>query len=87
MMRTRHWLALLCLSAMIVPAFSAAPDEDIVVQVRKDGPEIVVEVDCPVRAPLLVVWNVLTDYDSMTSFISNVAYSTVCRSCDWVRRW
>ena len=55
MMRTRHWLALLCLSAMIVPAFSAAPDEDIVVQVRKDGPEIVVDVDCPVRAPFLVV--------------------------------
>ncbi len=60
-----------------VPAASAVSDEDIIVHVRKDGPEIVVEVDCPVRAPLRVVWDVLTDYDNMSRFLSHVQYSSV----------
>ena len=44
---------------------------------KKEGAEVVVEVDCPVRAPLLTVWDVLTDYDNMSRFISNLQYSGI----------
>lgn len=44
---------------------------------KKDGAEIVVEVDCPVRAPVRTAWEVLTDYDNMSSFISNLQYSVI----------
>ena len=77
MKRPRSWPAVLCLVAVAVSAASAVPDEDIVVHVRKDGAEIVVEVDCPVRAPLRMVWDVLTDYDNMSRFLSHVQYSSV----------
>jgi len=56
---------------------ATTPDEDIAVRVQKHGSEISVEVDCPVRAPTRVVWDVLTDYDHMTRYISNLAYSGV----------
>ncbi len=77
MTRFGPWLAVLWLAAVAVPAASAVSDEDIIVHVRKDGPEIVVEVDCPVRAPLRAVWDVLTDYDNMSRFLSHVQYSSV----------
>ncbi|MEO8303125.1 MAG: SRPBCC family protein [Betaproteobacteria bacterium] len=76
-MAVARWLAVVWLAAVAVPSASAAPDADIVVHVRKDGPEIVVEADCPVRAPSSVVWEVLTDYDNMSRFLSHVQYSSV----------
>jgi hypothetical protein len=75
--RQWRWLAMLLLAAIAFPAWSAAADDDIIVHVKKEGPEIIVDVDCPVRAPLPVVWSVLTDYDNMSSFISNLQYSSV----------
>jgi hypothetical protein len=36
-----------------------------------------VDVDCPVDAPLWLVWEVLTDYDHMAEFISNLEFSGV----------
>lgn len=54
--------------------------------VKKNGPEIVVDVDCPVRAPLSITWDVLTDYDNMSSFISNLQYSGVEARVDNVLR-
>jgi hypothetical protein len=77
MTRSGPWLAVLWLVAASVSAASAVSDEDIIVHVRKDGQEIVVEVDCPVRAPMQVVWDVLTDYDNMSRFLSHVQYSSV----------
>lgn len=56
---------------------AAADDGDIAVQVRKDGSTIHVEVDCPVRASPAVAWDVLTDYDNMAKFISNLTRSSV----------
>ena len=44
---------------------------------KKDGPTVVVEVDCPVAAPIEVAWEVLTDYDNMTSFLPNLEVSHV----------
>ena len=64
------------------PAHGALTDEDILVQVRKDGPVISVVVRCPVEAPTSILWDVLTDYDHMAGFISNLEYSHVERRAD-----
>src|SRR5258708_25625814 len=72
-----RWLALVFLFAGASTAWPAAPGSDIVVAVRKEGSEILVDVDCPVRAPLPVLWDVLTDYDHMSSLISTLEYSGV----------
>jgi hypothetical protein len=71
-------LAFAALAAML-PLCASALDSrlDIVVKVTKDGPNITVDVDCPVDAPWPVVWDVLTDFDHMAEFISNVAVSLV----------
>ena len=55
----------------------AVPEPDIVVNVTKEGPAYLIDVDCPVRAPLAVIWAVLTDYDNMHTFISNLQESRV----------
>ena len=70
-------LTALLLAVMPVCAWSLNADQDIVVHVEKDGPHISVEVDCPVDAPRSVVWEVLTDYDHMAQFVSNLDYSGV----------
>ncbi len=73
------WTVVTALALALVPVSArSAPDvQDIAVVVRKDGPVISVEVDCPVSAPLRVVWEVLTDYDHMAQFISNLELSEV----------
>ncbi|MEO8303284.1 MAG: SRPBCC family protein [Betaproteobacteria bacterium] len=68
--------------AVALPASSALPDADIAVRVTKVGSEIVVDVDCPVGAPAAVVWEVLTDYDNMTAYVSNLQYSGVLRRAE-----
>jgi hypothetical protein len=75
--RAWTWLVACWLAALSVSGWAAIADEDIVVHAKKEGAEIVVEVDCPVRAPVLMVWDVLTDYDNMSSFISNLKYSGI----------
>src|SRR5258708_4600969 len=72
-----RWLPLLLFAAFVPSAQSAVPDADIIVAVRKDKETIFVDVDCPVRAPLAVIWEVLTDYDHMSGFISTLNYSGV----------
>ena len=54
-----------------------ADNSDIVVRVVKDGETVRVEVDCPVKAPRAVAWDVLTDYDQMAKFISNLEQSVI----------
>jgi hypothetical protein len=70
-------LAALLLALHPACVWSLNTDLDIVVHVRKDGQNIAVDVDCPVDAPWPVVWEVLTDYDHMAQFISNLEYSGV----------
>jgi len=70
-------LAALVLSALPVLAWSANTDQDILVRVLKDGQNITVDVDCPVDAPWSLVWEVLTDYDHMAEFVSNLEFSGV----------
>lgn len=50
---------------------------DIVVDARKDGDTIRLQVDCPVKAPAAIAWRVLTDFDGMAKFISNLQRSEV----------
>jgi hypothetical protein len=70
-------LFILLLAVLPASAWSLATDQDIVVHVQKDGQNIAVDVDCPVDAPWPLVWEVLTDYDHMAQFISNLEYSGV----------
>ena len=72
----RHLLAAL---SVLLPLGALALDagRPIVVKVTKDGPAIAVDIDVPVDAPWPVIWDVLTDYDHMAEFLSNVAASAI----------
>lgn len=84
-MIARALLALL-IAALSASAWGFNPNQDIVVRVEKDGQRIAVDVDCPVDAPWAIVWEVLTDYDHMAQFISNLQYSGVEEGSDNVLR-
>ena len=58
-------------------AQAAGDTGDIVVRAERDGSAIRIRVDCPVEAPRAVAWDVLTDYDNMAKFISNLEQSVV----------
>jgi hypothetical protein len=79
-------LVALLIAALSASAWGLNPNQDIVVRVEKDGQRIAVDVDCPVDAPWAVVWEVLTDYDHMAQFISNLQYSGVEEASDNVLR-
>ena len=70
-------IAVLALATLPAAGLQAAVDDDIAVHVKKEGPEVVVEVDLPVNASVAVAWEVLTDYDHMSEFLSNVQSSSV----------
>jgi hypothetical protein len=73
-----HWLLLsLFVIAASVSASDAVPEGDITVHATKDGAAMLVDVDCPVVASRSIAWEVLTDYDNMSRFISNVEYSHI----------
>ena len=76
-MRAWKLLLLAFFAALPFCATAFTPNEDIVVKVRKEGAGVAIDVDCPVDAPLHVVWEVLTDYPQMPKFISNIQYSVV----------
>jgi hypothetical protein len=78
--------ALAVLLSLLLPVHAAVADEDIAVHVLKDGPLIFVEVRCPVDAPPSILWDVLTDYDHMAQFISNLESSRVEQRADNVLR-
>jgi hypothetical protein len=69
--------AALLLAALPSPASALDGNEDIVVRVTKNGQHIGVDVDCPVDAPVSIVWEVLTDYDRMAQFVSNLEQSAI----------
>jgi hypothetical protein len=61
------------------PQAGATPpeDADIAVHVVKNGASIVVDVDLPVNATALETWNVMTDYDNMARFVTNLESSAI----------
>jgi len=70
-------IVLLTLAMLPIAGLQAATDQDIQVRVKKNGPEVAVDVDCPVNASAAVTWEVLTDYDHMSEFLSDVQHSSV----------
>jgi hypothetical protein len=50
---------------------------NIVVHVKKDGATIIVDVEMAVQVPPLEAWDVLTDYDHMAQFVTNVQASKI----------
>ncbi len=70
--------------AMISVAAHGAPQDsqDIAVAIRRDGEAIDVDVDLVVEATPQEAWDVLTDYDHMAEFVSNVAMSRIVRRND-----
>ena len=76
-MRLARWLVVVLLAALPHAVAAFAPNEDIVVRVRKEGSGVAMDVDCPVDAPWQIVWEVLTDYAHMPQFISNIEHSVV----------
>ena len=47
---------MLTLAMLPVAGLQAATDQDIQVRVKKNGPEVAVDVDCPVNASAAVTW-------------------------------
>lgn len=70
-------MALALLLALLSVAFPAGAQEDIGVHVQQAGSRIVVDVNFPVAATALETWNVMTDYDHMASFVSNLQLSRI----------
>ncbi|MFO1396931.1 MAG: SRPBCC family protein [Burkholderiales bacterium] len=81
MIAARRSLPVLALAGALLagpaPVCAAEDNADIAVHVEKDGGTIRVRVDCPVRAPAAIAWDVLTDYDNMAKFVSNLTQSSV----------
>src|SRR2546430_14854408 len=70
-------IAVLTLALLPIAGLQAASDQDIEVRVKKNGPEVGVDVDLPVNASVVIAWEVLTDYDHMAEFLSDVQHSSV----------
>jgi hypothetical protein len=63
--------------AQAPPRTDAQDAKDIVVHVKKDGATIIVDVEMVVHASPLTTWEVLTDYDHMAQFVTNVQTSKI----------
>jgi hypothetical protein len=63
--------------AQAPPRTDAQDAKDIVVHVKKDGATIIVDVEMVVHASPLTTWEVLTDYDHMAQFVTNVQASKI----------
>jgi hypothetical protein len=80
-----RWLTLLSRCCFIAASFLVAASSqaasldsrDIVVHIQKKGEWVIVDVDLPVEATVLESWNVMTDYDNMSKFVSNLTSSKI----------
>ena len=69
--------AALALSVTAAAAPLPQEDADIQVEVSQNGDQIRVDVDLPVKATQVETWNVMTDYDNMAKFVSNLQESHI----------
>jgi hypothetical protein len=72
-------LAFLCLFAINA---NADADKTVDVGVRMQGSEVIVDVNCHVRATPQEAWAVMTDYDHATDFISKLEKSVILSRTD-----
>jgi hypothetical protein len=63
--------------AVAQQAGTTPDDADIAVHVVKNGASIVVDVNLPVNATAIETWNVMTDYDNMARFVTNLESSAI----------
>jgi uncharacterized membrane protein len=82
--RRPRWIALTTLAATALALASwlySAPSEadDITVHAERRDRLFVVDVEASVPAPADIVWDVLTDYDHMSAFMSAMKSSAVTR--------
>jgi hypothetical protein len=77
----KTWLyragAFALLVLVFAPALAQSDDRDIGVRIQKDGERIIVDVSLPVAATAMETWKVMTDYDHMASFVSNLESSRI----------
>ena len=71
-----HWLACFLLT-MSCSAFGVEPE--ILVGIEKSGEAFVVNARINLQVPLRTAWEVLTDFDNMSSILSNLASSRIVR--------
>lgn len=84
-LRMRTLLLLVCLPAPAAVA-EVSPDKDIQIRIEKIGPLSVADVSISVPATPRQTWEVLTDWNNLSSFMSNMkASSVVARSGNTVR--
>jgi len=72
-------LAFLCLFAIDA---NADADKSVEVDVRMQGGEVIVDVNCYVRATPQEAWAVMTDFDHATEFISKMERSVILSRAD-----
>jgi carbon monoxide dehydrogenase subunit G len=76
----RPALLALALALLAVAAHAASPDSrGIAVAIHREGEAFVVDVDLTVDATPQQAWDVLTDYDHMAQFVSNLSMSRIVR--------
>ncbi|MFH1027060.1 MAG: SRPBCC family protein [Pseudomonadota bacterium] len=74
-------LMLVLLGFLCVPAYADSPnDKDIEVKVYLDGEDVMIDANFTVPASIHQVWDVLTDFDHMAGFISNLQSSKITES-------
>jgi len=74
----RSVLFAIALASFPPVALAAPPDSrDIAVAIHRDGEAYVVDVAFSVDATLQEAWSVLTDYDHMSEFVSNLTMSRI----------
>ena len=73
----RYWLIAILLAVHAAVVHSAGEDQDIIVNVVRDGSTVKVDSELRVRANPRDVWDVLTDYDNMPRFVSTLKASSI----------
>jgi hypothetical protein len=77
-MARAHWfIGLIGIFLLASAGNAAARDRDIAVKAVKTGPVLVVDAEWTVRAPLGVVWDVMTDWDDMEKFLPSMQESEI----------
>jgi Polyketide cyclase / dehydrase and lipid transport len=75
--RSGLFALLLGLSGIPLNAAGGEPGRDLVVQVKQSGDRFTIDVSMHVDAPLIDVWNVLTDFERMAQIVSNLESSRI----------
>jgi uncharacterized membrane protein len=68
---------LLCLSAFESSAVAEGAPDDIKVKVQKDGDSVIIDLTVTIPATPEEAWAVLTDFDHMPQFLSNLQSSKI----------